>query len=381
MVAGVASSRSAAGHGGVLTTPALNRALLERQMLLRRSHLPVAAAIEHLVGLQAQVPGNPYIGLWSRLVDFRFDELGRLISERAAVRMALMRSTIHLVTAADAIALRPVLQPFLERHLHGSTPFGRGIAGMDVAELLAAARAILYEQPRTFAALGKLLAERWPDRDAASMGYAVRELMPLVQVPPRGLWGQSGQALHAAAETWLGRPIPHDAEPDGMLLRYLAAFGPASVRDMSAWSGLTRLREVVDRLRPRLRTFRDERGTELFDVPDAPLPDPETPAPPRFLPDFDNLLLGHADRSRIIPADAGAPAGLIGQPAVLVGGFVRGTWRIARGEATSLHVRTFGPLADEDRFAVEQEGRGLLAVVVGGVGSEDRPEILFSRVD
>ena len=356
---------------------ALNRALLERQLLLRRSDLPVAAAVEHLVGMQAQVPANPYIGLWSRLVDFRFDELGRMISEREAVRMALMRSTIHLVTASDALALRPVLQPFLEAYLHRGTPFGRGVAGMDTGELLVAARAILDEQPRTLTALGKLLAERWPDRDAASLGYAVRHLLPLVQVPPRGVWGRSGQALHAVAETWLGRPIERHAEPDQVLLRYLAAFGPANVRDMSAWSGLTGLRPVVDRLRPRLRTFRDERGTELFDVPDAPLPDPETPAPPRFLPDFDNLLLGHADRSRIIPVNAGPPAGLIGQAAVLVDGFVSGTWKVARGKAASLQVRTFRPLAGADQIAVEQEGRALLAAV-GGTGS---PEVVFSRTD
>jgi hypothetical protein len=345
----------------VLSTRALNRATLARQLLLTRHERSAADAIEHLVGMQAQAPLSPYVGLWTRLAGFQTDELATLIAERQAVRVHLMRATIHLATASDCLKLRPLLQPVLERAFHGST-FRRDIEGVDHQELLAAAREHLDKRPLTRTELAPLLAERWPDHDAGSLAHAVMFLMPLVQVPPRGIWGETGPAARTPVETWLGEPLDPDPPPaDATVLRYLAAFGPATAADVQKWSGLTRLRAVLDRLRPQLVTFEDEHGQELFDLPDAPRPDPDTPAPPRFLPEFDNLLLSHADRRRVMAADRRPPlpAGNGGtQGTILIDGFFAGLWKITAGK---LDVQPFEPLRDEHADALAHEGEALLA--------------------
>ena len=364
-----ASKNSATVRGGdgsddVLGLRALNRATLERQMLLRRRKLPAVEAIEHLVGMQAQAPNPPYVGLWTRLAGSHHDELAHLILDRRAVRIALMRNTVHLVTARDCLALRPLVQPVFGRGLYANRAHRSGIEGVDIEALVAAGRALLEERPRTAKELGELLRERWPDRDPAALARAIRHLVPLVQVPPRGIWGKSGRAAHTTAEAWLGRPLDPDPSLDKMLMRYLGGFGPATVKDVQTWSGLTRLGEVTDRLRPRLRIFRDEHGNELFDLPDAPRPDPNTPSPPRFLPEFDNLILSHADRTRVIANDhrkaIASKNGMV--PAtVLVDGFVRGTWKTerTRGKAT-LVIEPFEPLAKKDRDALSEEGARLI---------------------
>jgi hypothetical protein len=348
----------------VLSTRELNRTLLDRQMLLRRHRLSISEALERLVGMQAQVPTSPYFGLWSRVQAFQPEGLGALVAARKVVRLALMRATLHLVTARDCLALRPVLQAAADRTFRVGSPYGRKLAGLDLDEVVAAGRALLEERPRTLAELRALLGARWPDRDPASLAYAVHYLLPLVQVPPRGVWGQSGRPTCTTADYFLGKPLGARRAPDELVIRYLRAFGPATVQDVQTWSGLARLQEVMDRLGRRLRRFRDQRGRTLYDVLQGRRAHPDSAAPPRFLPDYDNVLLSHADRTRIIAADASKHLPAAGLPpgTLLVDGFVQGlwTWSETRGRAI-LHVTTFRKLTGDERAAVEKEGLGLLA--------------------
>lgn len=363
------------GPGDVLSRRALNRALLERQMLLRRRNLSALDAIERLVGMQAQAPDPPYVGLWTRIEDFSPDELSHLIEDRSAVRIALMRNTVHLVSARDCLRLRPLVQPVIDRGLRANRAQREGIQGVDIEALATAGRTLVEERPLTAKELGELLGERWPGCEPASLARAVRHLLPLVQVPPRGLWGKSGQTTHTTAESWLGRPLDTDYSPDEMVLRYLGAFGPASVRDAQTWSGLTRLDQVIERLRPRLVVFRDEHGRELFDLPEAPRPDPDVSSPPRFLPSFDNLILSHADRARVIADEhrrtIASSNGMV--PATfLVDGFVRGTWKTerTRGKMT-LVIQQFERLSGGDKDALAEEGERLLRFVAQPRGAEE----------
>ena len=345
----------------ILGPRALNRALLARQMLLERTAVPSVTAIEHLVGLQAQVPSDPYFALWSRLDGFVPAELEALIETRAAVRMAAMRGTLHLMTAADALALRPVIQPTISRLLT-ATPFGRETHGMDLAAAMATAQAAVEKTPMTLAALRKIIAAEHPELPAHAVSYVFHYSAPLVQVPPRGLWAKSGAPKVTTARAWLGRQPARKLTPAAMVLRYLGAFGPATVMDAQAWSGLTKLAPVFDALRPKLVTFRDEAGRELFDLPGAPRPDADTPAPVRFLPIYDNAVLGFANRDRMFPMKpprALPPNGWV--RSFLVDGFVAGFWRIAKaGAVATLIVEPFRPLGRKDMAAVTAEGRRLV---------------------
>ena len=236
------------------------------------------------------------MALWSRLEGFEAATLSTAIEERRAVRMPLFRATLHLVTRKDALQLRPVVHPVLHRGFYSGSPFGRNLDGLDVEPVLAEGRRLLEEAPRTRAELQPLLAERFPDHDAPSLAYACTYLLPTVQVTPRGLWGRSGRSAFTTLESWVGAPMATGEAPDELVMRYLKVFGPAAPADLRAWSGLPGAAEIIERLRPSLRTFRDEHGRELVDAPRAPLPDPETPAPVRFLPEYDNVVLGHDDR-------------------------------------------------------------------------------------
>jgi hypothetical protein len=360
--------------GEVLDRRALNRALLDRQLLLRRASMPVAAAVEHLLGLQAQAALPPYVGLWSRLEGFDPNELGRMLTDREAVRLTLMRGTVHLVTARDALLLRPLVQVVIERAHRGS--YGRRMGGADPAELAAAVRELLAGGPLTARDLARRLVDRGIGGDVEAIASAARVHVPLVQVPPRGVWGAGGQARYATLEAWTGRAPEAEPSIDDVVLRYLRAFGPASAMDVQRWSGLTRLGAALDRLRPRLATFRDEDGRELFDLPDAPRPGPGVAAPVRYLGEYDNVLLGHADRRRIIPEDP--PWGRMRTAAapvnnVLVDGMLRAAWWVER-EGTrraTLAIRPSGPLSRAEREEVAEEARRLVDVLAAGAAARD----------
>lgn len=358
----------------VLAQSALNRALLERQLLLCRVPMAVVDTAEHLVGLQAQSPLAPYVGLWTRLERFDPAELAGLLTERAMVRTPAMRTTIHLFTARDCLALRPLFDGLLARTF-ASSAFDVG--GVDLDALTAEAVALLEQRPRTRGELGGLLARTRPDSDPLALSYALQHLLPLVQTPPRAVWGAASgsKPTWALTRTWLGADLQATTLRE-LVLRYLAAFGPATVADIQLWSGLTKLKEVVEELGDRLLELRGENGAVLFDLPDALRPDPDTPAPPRFLPEYDNVLLSHADRSRVnpegrrvpLPPGNGARAGTL-----LVDGTYSADWKLVRqGDTAVLQIEPFSALASGDTEAVEREGAQLLRFIAEGAEHDVR---------
>lgn len=373
----------------VLEPRALGRATLARQHLLARTDATPLALIDHLVGLQAQAPWAPYAGLWTRLARFTHADLADRLLDRTADRIVVMRSTIHLLTAGDALALPGVVAPMLASGLRANQLYGTALRSVDLGAVAAAARELLEERPMGAVELGQALAQTWPDVDASALAQAARALLPLVQVPPRAVWGRSGATTWTTANAWHGRGSPdleapgaRDAALDALVLRYLAAFGPASAADAQRWSGLTRLGPVLDRLRPQLVTFRSvpgpgaRDGRELFDLPAAPRPPVDVPAPVRFLPEFDNLTVAHADRARVGSDEHrrrlwranGAVPGT-----VLVDGVVAASWTIARtgraGRDATLTVEAFAPLSRANRAEVEAEGDALVRFMADDAAS------------
>jgi Winged helix DNA-binding domain len=355
--------------GDRLDRRALNRATLARQLLLDRVELPVAETVGRLAGLNAQDVEPPYLTLWARLAGFERDALTRALEDRAVVRGTLLRGTQHLVTADDYLAWRPLLQPVMDRLGRGAL----GRAGVDREALAAAARRHLDGRRLTRRELARLLAQDWPGHPPGELAWSVQYLLPLVHPPPSGVWGRGGPVPLVLAETWLGRP-PAAGSAEGLVLRHLAAFGPASVADIQAWSGLTGLREPTERLGGGLRRFRDERGRQLFDLPDAPRPDPGVPSPVRFLPPFDNLLLAHADRGRVMTDEVRRRVcvGAVVEPTVLVDGRVAAVWRLRRdGERALVEVEPLGRLAGPERDAVASEGLRLLRFAATDAADHD----------
>ena len=351
------------GTPPALDERALNRATLARQLLLERVAMTPYEAIGHLVGLQAQTPKSWYLTLWSRLRDFDPVATGRMLEERRIVRSWFMRQTIHLVTDADAPILRAFTQPVIERSVRGK--WLEALRGIDLGELAATARAFAEASPRTHGELLAHVAARWPEAlDHITVSNAVKALVPLVQVPPRGVWGRGGAVRLTPLDTWLGTTVPDRVDPLPIVRRYLAAYGPASVADAQMWSGVTRLGETFERLRPELVTFRADDGRELFDLPDAPRPGGSVPAPVRFLADYDNLLLAHADRSRF--GDAAVREALAYREGpypsyLLVDGRVAGAWypRVEGASVTAVVNRVW-ELDASAADAIRTEGDAML---------------------
>jgi winged helix DNA-binding protein len=347
----------------VLDTRALNRATLARQLLLDRAGIPVLDAVTHLCGLQAQEPQEPFVGLWSRLHAFDPAVLSDLLTGRRVVRTHLMRRTVHLLTSDDVLAWRSRHDPMLRQKILGV--YRRELAGVDLDELTTAGRAVLADgEPRSMAELGRAVVDRWPAAGQRPLGeLLVAALLPMAQLPPRGLWRTKGGVRNALLSSWLGReidpPAPEGTDPVGETLvrRYLAAFGPATTADLRAWSGVAGLPAAVAAVRDELTTFRDEAGRELLDLPDAPRPDPDTPAPVRFLPAFDNAILGYQYRTRIID-DAHRGLSVAGERVVLVDGRVAATWTTGDGVVVVTPLRRF---SRPEHDAVAEEGRELAA--------------------
>jgi hypothetical protein len=352
---------------------ALNRATLVRQWLVERQSATALEALEHLVGMQAQVPLAPYVGLWSRLVEFEPSELAGLLEDRRAVRGSMMRATIHLMSSRDFLAIRPLVQPCMDREIYQNQTYGRKrLEGLDMPAVLDAGASLMASGPQTAVQLREALGPLWPDREPPSLAHAVRCLLPTIQVPPRGVWGKGGNPAMSTADLWLGSPVDPTPSIDAVVLRYLAAFGPASVADAQAWSGLTRLNEVFDRL--DLRTYVDASGRTLYDLATIDLPDEDLPVPTRFLPEYDNLLLSHADRNRWID-DAQRERLLIQETltrgSVLYDGRVAGLWKLIRQGKKSaiLEVEPISKLAIS---SIEAEGNQLLSFAAPSATTELR---------
>jgi hypothetical protein len=351
----------------VLSLRDLNRTNLARQHLLERTDAPVGEVVQRLVGLQAQLAQPPYVGLWTRIRDFARDDLAAEIEHKRIVKATFLRGTLHLLTAEDYLQFRPSLQPVLTSALEGIVKQRNAV--VDVPRLVRAVREFMAEQPRSFAEITTLLTGLVPDGDPGAMRYAVRTHLPMVQVPVQKRWSYPGNPQFTLAEGWLGTSLPVAERLPDLVKRYLAAFGPATVKDMETWSYLPDLQPVFETLRPELVVYRAEhsRRSELFDLPDLPIVPAETPAPVRFLPEFDNLLLAHQDRTRVVPKAFRSKVYLPGlrvAATILIDGIVAGVWTTERVKQTARLLMTpFESLNAGFRRELTEEGEKLVRFI------------------
>ncbi|MEU8896551.1 winged helix DNA-binding domain-containing protein [Nocardia sp. NPDC048505] len=352
-----------------LSNRVLNRTLLERQHLLERSTLTAHQMCEHLVGLQAQDVPPPFVGLWSRITDFDPATVSAALEDRSLVRITLMRGTIHLVTPPDALRIAPHIQPELEK-----VPFRKGfnygaMVGLDPDEVRAHGEAALGDDPMSAADLRARAAELYPDRDAGAVLQTWLYQLPVLQTPPRGKWKDNSRPVWSRVEPWLGAPLDPGYPLSELLIRYLRAFGPAGTMDMQAWSRLTGIKKAVDELGDRVRAYTDDRGRTLYDLADAELADPDRPAPVRLLGWYDNAVLSHQDRSRIVP-DGNTPplrAFATAVSSILIDGYLAGLYKIfPKGGVARLRISPARPWTAAECAAVEAEALALLGFLEAG---------------
>jgi hypothetical protein len=345
-----------------LTDRQLNRATLARQMLLERSDMGVAEAVGWLLGLQGQQSHDPYIGLWSRLNGFTHQQLTALIVDKTLLRGTTMRSTLHLHTADDMIGIREFVQPVIERTWHGA--FGkRRFGDNDKQKVRKAGIKLLDKSPMTSGQLGKALQEKFPEGEALAKAMLIQTLEVLIQIPPTRIWGSGHAPISTRVQNWVEGPYQRTIPRETLVRRYIAAYGPASVNDMQAWCGMTKLGETFEALRPELVTFEGKDGRELFDLPDAPRPDADTHAPVRYLPMYDNVYLGFDNRRRMLEINDMKRVNVLAEykAAVLVDGIVSAGWTIEekKGDAV-LNVEPYHRIGKAQVRDAEAEGLNFL---------------------
>ena len=348
-----------------LSNRVLNRTLLARQHLLQRSNLSLPQLCEHLVGLQAQDVPPPFIGSWSRIADFDPATLSQGLEDRSLVRITLMRATIHLVTAADALRIAPHIQPELEKIPARKSYHYGAMTGLDLAEVRARGEQVLGDEPLSAAQLRARAAQEYPDREAGVVAATWMYQLPVLQTPPRGLWRNNSRPVWSRIEPWLGAPLDHRYPLPELIIRYLRAFGPATAADVQTWSRLPGIAKGLEQLGERVRRYTDEAGRTLYDAADAELADPELPAPVRLLGVYDNVLLSHKDRSRIIAA-GGVPtlqhkAALVSS--ILLDGYLAGIYKIfpeQDQDIARLRVVPHREWTAAEAAAVEAEAQALL---------------------
>src|SRR5688572_11264475 len=348
----------------VLTTRALNRATLKRQMLLERSDMSIVEAAKFLGGLQAQQSNDPYIALWSRLEGFRHEDLTALIVNRTLNRATTMRGTLHLHTADDLLGFRALVQPFLAAQWKSN--FLKRFGSEDKKAVIRAGIRLLDKAPMTAGALNKKLKEKFPSAEPIALSALLQLTETLVQIPPTRIWGTGSAPILTRVENWLPPPHERPLSREDLVRRYLRAFGPASVQDMAIWCRLTRLGAEFEKIKDELAVFEDENGRTLYDFPDAPRPDADTPAPVRFLPLYDNVYLGYDDRRRMLNEETVHLMNMFQsfKPAVLVDGTINAGWTVgSKKGATTLEIELYRKLTRRELAEVEAEGQRLLKFI------------------